>query len=45
MTMMTPSSMIHPEPMTIGPAIANIVAFGCIIDPVDVEIHDERLEN
>ena len=28
LTMMAPSSTMHPEPMTMGPAMANMVAFG-----------------
>jgi hypothetical protein len=32
-TTIAPSSMMQPEPITIGPAMANIVAFGCTIVP------------
>ena len=32
-TMIAPSSMMHPEPMTIGPAMAKMVAFGWTIVP------------
>lgn len=32
-TMIAPSSMMHPAPMTIGPAIAKIVALGCTMVP------------
>jgi hypothetical protein len=31
--MMALSSMMHPEPMMIGPAMANIVALGWIMVP------------
>ena len=31
--MMAPSSMIQPEPMTIGPAMANMVALGWTMVP------------
>ena len=31
--MMAPSSIMHPEPMTIGPAMAKMVALGWTIVP------------
>ena len=31
--MIAPSSMMHPDPITIGPPAANIVTFGCTIVP------------
>lgn len=31
--MIAPSSIMHPEPMMIGPPAANIVAFGCTMVP------------
>ena len=34
LTMMALSSMIHPEPMTMGPAMAKMVAFGWTMVPV-----------
>lgn len=36
-TMIAPSSIIQPLPITIGPAMANIVAFGCTIVPKHCE--------
>lgn len=35
LTIIALSSMMHPEPMTMGPEIANIVALGCTIVPVE----------
>lgn len=37
MTIMAPSSTMQFAPMTIGPAIAKMVAFGCTIVPVSPE--------
>lgn len=34
-TTMAPSSIMHPEPITMGPAIAKIVAFGCTMVPTN----------
>lgn len=34
------SSMMHPDPITMGPAIANIVALGCTMVPKKLHFDD-----